>query len=48
LGIFKNTLNNLYYLRQNTNHLNVAIDRYLSILHTRLRLNCCTLNYHLF
>ena len=33
LGIFKNTLNNLYYLRQNTNHLNVAIDRYSSILH---------------
>ena len=48
LGIFKNTLDNLYYLRQNTNHLNVAIDRYSSILHTRLRLNCCTLNYHLF
>ena len=48
LGIFKKSLTKLYHVQSSNSYLNVAIDRYSSILHTRLRLNCCALNYHLF
>ena len=48
LGIFKKSLTKLYCVQSSNSYLNVAIDRYSSILHTRLRINCCALNYHLF
>ena len=47
LNVFKNSVVNYLSLPHNT-QFDFSLDRYSSILHTRLRLNCCALNYYLF
>ena len=45
---FKKALCHFFNTSSYNNCFDYAIDRYSSILHPRLRLNCCTLNYYLF
>ena len=45
---FKKALCHFFNTSSYNNCFDYAIDRYSSILHTRLRLNCCALNYYLF
>jgi len=46
--MFKNSLIREFFGRSNVNNLFYLGERYLSILHTRLRLRHCALNYYLF
>ena len=48
LNAFKPYLKNFFDISSYTRHFDYSIDRYSSILHTSLRLNCCTLNYYPF
>ena len=48
LFAFKRCLQDFFYISTYEKRYDYALDRYSSILHTRLRLNCCALNYHLF
>ena len=48
LNAFKQYLKNFFDISSYTRYFDCSIDRYSSILHTRLRLNCCTLNYYVF
>ena len=48
LNTFKNRLKNFFDISNYKKRFSFALDRYSSILHTRLRLNCCALNYYLF
>lgn len=48
LSCFKRYLINFFDISIYEKHFNFSLDRYSSILHTRLRLNCCALNYYLF
>ena len=48
LNVFKQYLKNFFDISSYSKYFDYSIDRYSSILHTRLRLNCCTLNYYLF
>ena len=45
LNTFKNRLKNFFDISNYKKRFSFALDRYSSILHTRLRLNCCALNY---
>ena len=46
--LFKNALAINFDVPQYETLFNFSLDRYFSIIHTRLRLNVCTLNYYLF
>jgi hypothetical protein len=49
INVFKSQyLKNFFDISSYSKYFDYSIDRYSSILHTRLRLNCCTLNYYLF
>ena len=48
LNVFKQYLKNFFDISSYSKYFDYSIDRYSSILHTLLRLNCCTLNYYLF
>ena len=48
ISVFKQNLNRFFDISCYNKYLDYSIDRYSSILHSRLRLNCCTLNYYLF
>ena len=48
LNVFKNSMVNYLNLPHYNPLFDFSLDRYSSIVHTRLRLNCCALNYYLF
>jgi hypothetical protein len=48
IGYFKSSLTSFFDIQTYTGYYDFSIDRYSSILHTRLRLNCNALNYYLF
>jgi hypothetical protein len=50
LNTFRNRLKNFFDISNYKKRFSFTLDRYSSILHTRLRLNCCVLNlnYYLF
>ena len=48
ISVSKQYLNRFFGLSNYNKLFDYSIDRYSSILHIRLRLNCCTLNYYLF
>ena len=48
LSKFKSCLQDFFDISTYEKRYDYALDRYSSILHTRLRLNCCALNYYLF
>ena len=45
---FKNALFRIFDVPHYKRLFNFSLDRYSSIIHTRLRLNVCALNYYLF
>ena len=47
LNVFKNSMVNYLNLPHYNTLFDFSLDRYSSIFHTRLRLNCCALNYYL-
>ena len=47
IGTFKNTLVRYFQLPKYFKPFDYSIDRYTSIVHTRIRLDACALNYHL-
>ena len=46
--LFKKALFRIFDVPQQNMLFNFSLDRYSSIIHTRLRLNVCALNYYLF
>jgi hypothetical protein len=48
LRYFKSYLQDFFDISTYEKRYDYALDRYNSILHARLRLNCCALNYYLF
>ena len=47
IGTFKNALVSYFQLPKYFKPFDYSIDRYMSIVHTRIRLDACALNYHL-
>ena len=47
IGSFKNSLVSYFQLPKYFKPFGYSIDRYTSIVHTRIRLDACALNYHL-
>ena len=48
IGSFKRVLVNYYNVPEYFLPFDYALDRYSSVIHTRLRLDVCALNYYLF
>lgn len=48
ISLFKKSLFHFFDITSYNKYFDYSIDRYSSILHTRLRLNCSALNYYLF
>ena len=48
ISLFKKFLSRFFDIPNYNKYYDFSIDRYSSILHTRLRLNCSALNYYLF
>ena len=48
ISLFKKFLSRSFDIPNYNKYYDFSIDRYSSILHTRLRLNCSALNYYLF
>ena len=50
INLFKKAILKFFDISCDRNHsyFDHSIDRYTSVVHARLRLNCCALNYYLF
>ena len=48
ITLFKNKLHSIFYEPKYNKHNNTTISRYGSLLHTRLRLGYCALNFYLY